>query len=49
MLKFEATDDGLVYSLDKEVKPWVQKNLPGANEFYEAKEKLADFLGVDKK
>lgn len=49
ILKHEATDDGLVYSLDKEVKPWVQKNIPGAKEFYEAKEKLADLLGVDKK
>ena len=50
ILKNETSEtDGLVYSLDKEVKPWVQKNIPGANEFYEAKEKLADLLGVDKK
>jgi hypothetical protein len=50
ILKNETSEtDGLVYSLDKEVKPWVQKNIPGAKEFYEGKEKLADLLGVDKK
>ena len=50
ILKNETSEtDGLVYSLDKEVKPWVLKNLPGAKEFYEGKEKLADLLGGDKK
>lgn len=50
MLKNETNEnDGLLYSLDKEVKPWVQKNIPGANEFYEAKDKLGDFFGVNKK
>ncbi len=50
ILKNETNEnDGLLYSLDKEVKPWVQKNIPGANEFYEAKDKLGDFLGVNKK
>lgn len=50
ILKNETSEeDGLLYNLDKEVKPWVQKNIPGAKEFYEAKDKLGDFLGVNKK